>query len=54
VQGYRREYKRLHELKRRGTISIDELNAWRQQNGPGTEGKEWRRYDASKQRRKEQ
>jgi hypothetical protein len=49
VQGYRREYKRLHELKRRGTISAQELNEWRQQNSP----KKWRRYDDWKERRKE-
>lgn len=34
VRDYRREYKRLHELKRRGTISMAELNAWRQGNEP--------------------
>jgi hypothetical protein len=40
VLNYRREYKRLHELKRRGTITTAQLNAWRQGNTPS----EWRPY----------
>lgn len=34
VRAYRREYKRLHELSRRGTLSTADLNAWRQANTP--------------------
>jgi hypothetical protein len=40
VRGYRREYKRLHELKRRGTITMAQLNAWRQGNTPS----DWKPY----------
>lgn len=41
TKGYRREYKRLHERKRRGAISTAQLNAWRQMNGPAA----WKPYE---------
>jgi hypothetical protein len=50
---YSAERRRLGQLARRGRLGKREYAAWKQDNGPGAEGREWRRYDDWKQRRKE-
>jgi hypothetical protein len=50
---YSAERRRLGQLVRRGRLGKRSYDAWKRDNHPGAEGKEWRRFDAWKQRRKE-
>jgi hypothetical protein len=42
---WRREYKRLHERTRRGTLSEHAFTAWKAGNAAGVEGIDWQPYD---------
>jgi len=44
-RGYRREYKRLSEAQRRGSLDLKELNRWRDQNSPA----QWLPFDEWKE-----
>jgi hypothetical protein len=45
-RAYRREYKRLTEQQRRGSLDVRELIRWREENGPSN----WRPFDEWKAR----
>lgn len=48
---WRREYKRLHERARRGTLSEHDLTAWKTDNAAGVKGIDWQPYDEWQQAR---